>query len=155
MIASRLIVVIIASFLLISCCQYRLWRYGAVYDRLETNVILGFGEPPCCIYPGVGNPTLGLHQNQEYALWLREVFFDSPNKPVPGRDIQLDIVDSFGNPSGLATIRPLTTKTSAQGLNVDPIIFKATQMGTYRIRAKYRDKNTEAVSYSPIIVVNP
>ncbi len=136
-----------------SCCGRR--NKGRIPGRLEVYVVMGVGKPPKCV---VANPEQSPREgkvNQEINIWFRAVFYDALNKPIPGRQILLDVIDSFGNtiaPKDVV-VTPEVVTTNDKGFNETTIRFRSAIPGVFRIRAIYDDKSTKGVSYGPSLLI--
>jgi len=73
--------------------------------------------------------------------------------PVQGVDIRLEVVDAFGDPAAGAILEPRSLTTAKDGFAPDGARLVSNQIGTFRIRASYPDKNAVAVSLSPTVVI--
>lgn len=149
----RILVVLLSALVLFSCCSLAKWRYGQVPDKLETVAIMGFGDHSKCVIPN-RERALRLSAKEEQAFWVRLVFADRLGKPVAGKSVKLSVVNAFGEVTEGLTVVPTTVISKDDGFERESITLKADNIGVYRIKAEYADKNSQAVSYSPAIIVS-
>ncbi len=109
----------------------------------------------CCPIPREGTPQL-IGPSEPLKVWVRAVYRDHVNLPVQDTTISLGLVDSFGTDIPIDgrdfSISPQEITTMTNGYSV-PIVFLTSQQGHYRIKASYRDKNSQGVSYGPLLIV--
>lgn len=144
--------VLIAIMVSSCCCSVARWRYGHVPDKLETVAVLGFGDRSECVVPNKERPLL-IATKTSHPLWVRMVFADNLQKPVSGRDINLSVVNTFGEPAAGIAVSPTSVVTNGDGFEGEPITIRGNDIGVYRIRAEYADKKARGFSYSPAVVV--
>jgi hypothetical protein len=139
-----------------ACCSWRARRYGTVLGTFERYVIVGYDASPHCPLPRDGMPRL-VAPSEQLKVWVRAVYRDHVNQPVPDVSVSLSLVDSFGTdiPTNFPefSIKPRTVTTTKDGYSSSPIVFVTSQQGHYRIKATYKDKNAQGVSYGPLLIV--
>ena len=134
------------------CCQEPLVR-RLIVDKLECYVKIGFWKPPKNIVLG-GNLPAYVKPAEVVPLWIKAMYKDRLDKPVPGRQIELSVVDTFGRDVSLPKVEPALVITSTDGFVKDQVNFSpGGEIGVFRIRSTYSDYQTTSVGYSPAIHV--
>jgi hypothetical protein len=141
-----------AALLASSCCGLRVWRFGTPRDHLCAYVFVGFDAPSKCAAPRSYRRITP--PDTDVPLWVRSVFADNIRRRLPSARITFDVIEaSTGNVAAEATVTPASIVTDQEGVNSVPVRFRAKHMNVYRIRARYPDRTTSAVSYSELVFV--
>jgi hypothetical protein len=135
------------------CCSFRSARAAPIRDRFSTYLLVGIGVPPKCCLPPDQRRLYQTKRGAESSIWVRSVFHDNIRVPVAGIEIQLDVVDAFGDPMPDASVNPRSTVTTKNGFAKDRIRFVSNKIGTFRIRVSYPDRKAVTMSLSPTIVI--
>jgi hypothetical protein len=150
------VLIVACALTMNGCCSWRARRYGTVLGTFEQYVIVGYDVNPHCPTPKEGIPRL-VAPTEPLRVWVRAVYRDHVDRPVPDVFVSVGLVNSFGDDIPANTpefsIRPDTVKTLKDGYSSAPIIFTTSQQGHYRIKATYKDKNAQGVSYGPLVIV--
>lgn len=141
------------SIVLCGCCARRAARVQPIRDRFSTYVLVGIGRPPCCVLPPNQRLLYNSKRGSQVSIWIRAIFYDHIRTPAPGVGIRFEVVDAFGDSVTGVSLEPRSVVTGKDGFAIDSIRFLSNQIGTFRIRASYPDKNTVSVSLSPTIVI--
>lgn len=146
-------------------------RVLVVRDRLDTIVVLGFGDPveemTSCLQsinvysqqasssPNCADLDWRIEPGESAPLWAWSGNSRDASVSQPGKSITLSIVDTDGVavPVEYASISPASALTGDNGFLLDLVKFQGVRPGAYRIRATYPDRGTTAFSYSPNIIV--
>src|ERR1700728_831131 len=106
-----------------------------VVDKLEAYVQSGVGfittcrNNDCCV-PSKYREILVLERNKNASVWARAVLFDQLNVGIPGKDINVTMVDSTGREIGIAsgeyTLSNANVTTDSNGFSFLPIVVRFT-----------------------------
>jgi hypothetical protein len=133
-------------------CKDLATRLAPVANTIEATVIIRVASVETCFLPQ-SRPLL-IKTGQPTAIFVRLVYSDNLLSPINGREIRLDVIDSFGSDSPVRSLSTSVAKTGFNGFPVDPIFFTAQDPGVYRIRAIYSDREIINFSMSPNIIVS-
>jgi hypothetical protein len=138
-------------------CQRRANRFGTVTDAFERYVIVGYDNRLCCPIPGKAGPPRIISPGTPITVWVRAVYRDAVNKPANGVDVTISLVDSFGANVDLAQqdilVEPRMVRTGQDGYYFGSIVVLPRKPGHFRVKASYRDKEADAYSYGPSLIV--
>ena len=143
-----------------------------IRDRLDTVVVMGFGEPrsknlsSCLRSVNVYSQTYSSSRNcadldwriepgSSAAIWAWASNSRDANIAVPGKSLSFEVVDRDGVvvPPDYGTIAPAAVVTGDDGFNVEDVVFNGVRPGVYRVRVIYTDRMARSFSYSPNIIV--
>ena len=136
-----------------SCCSWQLQRVPPIRDHNEVYVIVGVGDKPSCPVPPDQQVARNSQVGVEEGVWLRAVYADGLNRPNVGVQIDLDVVDVYGDAVSGASVWPAQVVSSSSGFAPVVVRFKARAIGVFRIRARYSDRHVSASSLSQNIVI--
>lgn len=150
-------------FGLTGCCRY--YQFPSI-SSLSTDVIVGHFNIPKKVLTvkRYKYRTLNIWESskisklQKIKIWTHSVtvnLYQEKDRfePLEGLEINLEIVDEFGDKvdKGVLNISKINSQNS--GYNDKPITFYSKDTGVFRIKAVFNDNNSQAVSYSPPIIV--
>jgi hypothetical protein len=121
-------------------------------DRLQSYVIVGFGEHPECPLPKHRPETLHLKRGESVKIWIRSVFQDDLLKPESQKEIHYTAINDFGEVATGGAAFSGTIITDANGF-ADLPNYSPTELGVFRLRVDYADRAGSSYSYSPRIIV--
>ena len=142
-----------------------------VKDRLDTFVLVGFGQPTaelsnCVLASNENSATIVRSKNcgdlawrigpgGSVPIWAWSVSSRELTRPQAGKAIIFVVVDRDGVrvPDTHAAVSPSVAVTGEDGLTHTHLEVWANRPGVYRIRANYSDRRAEAYAYSPNLIV--
>lgn len=102
---------------------------------------------PCWDFP------VDFVQGRPFPVWFKVVSSRDLSRPLPGRVIQLSVVDSRGIEVQGVTVNPMEVISDNDGYSADTISFTPNRLGVFRIKASYEDYGAVVWSYSPPISI--
>ncbi|WP_175783425.1 hypothetical protein [Burkholderia ambifaria] len=141
-------------------CGLRAKRYGTVSNSIQRYVIVGYGDKPACPLPGEA-PAYEVKIGQPITVWVRSIYYDNVTMPASDTAVTLELVNAFGKavaaqpPDFMLNPTSISTNASvAKGFYGGSIVFVAQKPDVYRIKASYKDRELDAYSLGPLIIVH-
>ncbi|MCB2380422.1 hypothetical protein LGH70_22710 [Hymenobacter sp. BT635] len=146
-----------------SCKTTKVNNYYNFPDKLEHFAIIGFKSPPKYMEYTPENIPFYLRERQKIfpsfkpgesiSFWCYATYFDNFFKPVKNLKIDISVVKSTGEEYSPQFITS-SVITNELGYNAVPITLIINEQFTYRLKVKYKDKNSTTISYSPVFKVS-
>ena len=133
-------------------------------DYYQRYVIVGGGAPPPNPTPRGASGPRGLISEgyatsvgAPFPIWLRSIQIEDVDLPLPlekyETDVLLSVVGDKGQKVNTAFIFPERCRTNGAGFNDVALLFRASDVGVYRVQALFPDRMTTSRSLSPFIIV--
>jgi hypothetical protein len=133
-------------------CDQLARRLEPLPNAIESTVIVTYGRAKPCFLPE--KLPIVIKVGEELPVNIRHVYHDGLFVPLSGRDLRLSIIDSFGSRMPSRALSADRVRTRFDGFANQPIRFSSPEIGVFRLRVDFLDRDVWSFVLSPNIIVS-